>query len=60
MMKNNPLKIIRPLALASALLVSAPFFVMLDNTLYGNNMVVAGTNPTLPIVPTHTTIIFKS
>jgi hypothetical protein len=60
MMTRNIFKIIRPLALASALLASAPFFVILDNTLYGKNMVVAITDQSTQTHSSNITVIFKS
>jgi hypothetical protein len=60
MMTRNTFKIIRSLALALALLVSAPFFVILDNTLYGKNVVVAITDRTTQTHLSNTTVIFKS
>jgi hypothetical protein len=60
MMTRNKFKIIRPLALASLLLVSAPFFVILDNTLYGKNVVVAVKEQATQPHSTNLTVIFKS
>ena len=53
-------KVIRPFALAIALLWSAPLFAILDQTLYGEGLVVSMSTIVLQPEMTRTTVIYKT
>jgi hypothetical protein len=53
-------KLLAPFVLASTLLMSAPFFVMLDNTLYGQQDGMKSTAAPAYSSRSQTTVIYKS
>ena len=54
------LRILKPVALASALLLSAPVFVIVDQTFYGKNTIVAVSKESFQSNKANITIIFKT
>ena len=59
-MAHVSFKFIRPFALAIALLWSAPLFAILDQTLYGEGLVVSMSTIVLQPEMTRTTVIYKT